>query len=247
MHKYTSIMMQPERTNAYPTYTNFVDSSIYHDGGPLVQSLHDVASHEKEKEESEQTEHPPFYINKSYGKKLFVVDNFYNDPDTIRDFALTQVEYKEDLRWYKGLRSVRPYRPKGLKEAFEFIMGERIIDFEQGYNGVFQICIAEDPQVYHYDMQKWAAMIYMTPDAPIESGTRLHRSKINGARRATDVDADTAFSGGFYDSTKFDIADSAGNLYNRLVIMDARCIHSAGPYFGQNKQDGRLTHLFFFD
>ena len=51
----------------------------------------------------------------------------------------------------------------------------------------------------------------------------------------------------FYDSTKFDIADSAGNLYNRLVIMDARCIHSAGPYFGQNKQDGRLTHLFFFD
>jgi len=247
MYKYTSIMMQPERTNAYPTYTNFVDSSIYHDGGPLVQSLHDVALYEKEKEESGQIEHPPFYINKSYGKKLFVVDNFYNDPDTIRDFALTQVEYKEDLRWYKGLRSVRPYRPKGLKEAFEFIMGERIIDFEQGYNGVFQICIAEDPQVYHYDLQKWAAMIYMTPDAPLESGTRLHRSKINGARRATDVDADTAFSGGFYDSTKFDIADSAGNLYNRLVIMDARCIHSAGPYFGQNKQDGRLTHLFFFD
>jgi len=47
MYKYTSIMMQPERTNAYPTYTNFVDSSIYHDGGTLDQSLHSIASHEK--------------------------------------------------------------------------------------------------------------------------------------------------------------------------------------------------------
>jgi hypothetical protein len=38
-----------------------------------------------------------------------------------------------------------------------------------------------------------------------------------------------------------------GNIYNRLVIMDAQSIHSAGPYFGSNKTDSRLTHLFFFD
>jgi len=51
----------------------------------------------------------------------------------------------------------------------------------------------------------------------------------------------------FYDSTKFDLVDSAGNVYNRLVIMDAHCIHSAGPYFGTSPETGRLTHLFFFD
>jgi hypothetical protein len=55
------------------------------------------------------------------------------------------------------------------------------------------------------------------------------------------------FTGGYYDSTKFDIIGNASNIYNRLVIMDAQNIHSAGPYFGQNKMDGRLTHLFFFD
>jgi hypothetical protein len=87
----------------------------------------------------------------------------------------------------------------------------------------------------------------LTPDAPIESGTRLHRSKINGVRHSGDAYVDSAFTGGFLDSTKFDVVDSAGNIYNRLVIMDARCIHSAGQYFGQNFNDGRLIHLFFFD
>jgi hypothetical protein len=90
-------------------------------------------------------------------------------------------------------------------------------------------------------------MIYLTPNAPIESGTRLHRSKINGTRDSRELNVGDAFSGGFLDSTKFEITDSAANIYNRLVIMDARCIHSAGPYFGQGMQDGRLTHLFFFD
>jgi len=245
MLKYTSIMMQPERTNPYPTYTNFIDAAMYHDGGPLVQDLHNIAVYQNDLQNSTQT--LPFFINTSHNKRMFIVDNFYNNPDQIREFALSQVEYQEDLRWYKGLRSTTTYRPKGLKEAFEFIMGEPIKDFEQGWNGCFQITRAHDPQVYHYDQQTWAAMIYLTPNAPLESGTRLHQSKINGTRHSSDVDADRAFSGGFYDSNKFDIVDSAGNLYNRLVIMDARCIHSAGPYFGQNEQDGRLTHLFFFD
>jgi glycosyltransferase involved in cell wall biosynthesis len=245
MLKVCTPMIQEDRVNPFPRYVNFIDSAMYHDGGPLVKDLWNLAV-EKVNEEKNKPQ-LPFFINTSYNKRMFIVDNFYNNPDQIRNFALSQVEFKEDLRWYKGLRSTTTYRPKGLKEAFEHIIGERIKDFEQGWNGCFQITRAHDPQVYHYDQQTWAAMIYLTPNAPLESGTRLHQSKINDARHSTDMDADKAFSGGFYDSNKFHIVDSAGNLYNRLVIMDARCIHSAGPYFGQNEQDGRLTHLFFFD
>jgi len=190
---------------------------------------------------------PPFYINKITSKKLFVVDNFYYNPDEIRDFALSQT-FVADLRYYKGLRSTVSFRPPGLKEVFESIIGEKInVWDEYNNNGCFQICTAEDPQVYHNDEQKWAAMIYLTPNAPYESGTRLHRSKITGARHLKDVPFDGTFSGGFYDSTKFDTIDSVGNIYNRLVLMDAQCIHSAGPYFGYDKPTGRLTHLFFFD
>jgi hypothetical protein len=90
-------------------------------------------------------------------------------------------------------------------------------------------------------------MIYLSPIAPFESGTRTHQSKITAARHMNDPYCQDSFSGGFYDSTKFDIIDSIGNVYNRLVIMDAQQIHSAGNYFGNSKETGRLIQLFFFD
>jgi hypothetical protein len=188
-----------------------------------------------------------FKFNSNQNKRMFIVDNFYDNPDEIRNFALNQ-EYIEDLRWYKGLRSKVMFRPPGLKERFEEIINEKINVFEDHYyNGCFQLCKSNDLQVYHCDVQKWAAMIYLTPNAPLESGTRLHRSKINGCRHGSEPNIDNSFSGDFYDSTKFDIVDGAGNIYNRLVIMDAQCIHSAGPYFGSTIETCRLTHLFFFD
>ena len=110
-------------------------------------------------------------------------DNFYNNPDEIRNFALTQVEYKQDLRWYKGYRSTTNFHPTGIRESFEDIIGENITNFGQGVNGCFQIMTATDQQVYHFDEQKWAAMVYLTPNAPIESGTRLHRAKGNSEIR----------------------------------------------------------------
>ena len=234
----TSKMMQPERKNPFPKYVMMIDRSIYIDSGTRVQELYDIARNSRNK--------PTIYINTNMKKKLFVVDNFYTDPDYVRSIAL-QADFKQDIRFYKGKRSSAHHFP-GTKEAFESIIGEKITNWEeQGINGCFQITTADDPQVYHHDLQKWAAMIYLTPNAPVESGTRLHRSKINGTMHMNDDDIKNAFVGGFYDSTKFDTIADAGNLYNRLVIMDAQNIHSAGNYFGHNNETGRLTHLFFFD
>jgi glycosyltransferase involved in cell wall biosynthesis len=245
MLEVTTKMMQPERTNPFPRYCNFIDTSMYHDS-PVgtVQQLHEIAL-SNTKEENVNT----FFINKTPQKRLFVVDNFYENPDEIREFALTKVDYKTDLNWYKGYRSVQSYHPPGIVEAFEDIIGQRIVSFPVGtVNGCFQIMTASDQQVYHYDEQKWAAMIYLTPNAPVQSGTRLHRAVGNNTiRHKNDPLVDSHFNGNFYDSTKWEIADSTGNFYNRLVIMDAQCVHSAGAYFGDNFENGRLTHLFFFD
>lgn len=245
MLEVTTKMMQPERMNPFPRYCNFIDTSMYYDS-PVgtVQQLHDIAL-SNTKEQKMET----FYINKLQSKRLFVVDNFYSDPDSVRNFALTQVEYKQDIQWYKGYRSVQSYHPPGIVEAFEDIIGQKIISFPVGtVNGCFQIMKASDPQVWHFDEQKWAAMIYLSPNAPIQSGTRLHRATGNSfIRHKDDPGVDEYFNGNFYDSTKWEIADSVGNYYNRLIIMDAQCVHSAGPYFGDNFENGRLTHLFFFD
>ena len=239
MFHVTSKMMEPERKNPFPKYVVMIDRSMYHDGGTKVKELYDIAC--------DKTGYKPkFYINTNMKKKLFVVDDFYANPDEVRKFAMS-LEYKRDIRFYKGQRT-ESYRFEGLKETFETIIGEKINNWEEhGHNGCFQIVTAEDPQVYHHDLQKWAAMIYLTPNAPVDSGTRLHRSRINGATHMSDDNIQGAFVGGYYDSSKFDTIADAGNLYNRLVIMDAQNIHSAGNYFGQDNETGRLTHLFFFD
>ena len=188
-----------------------------------------------------------FEINPQRSKRLFVVDNFYSSPDIVREIALS-MQFVEDLRYYKGLRSTQYCRTPEMKEAFEQIIGQKIVDWDNhGFNGCFQITTANDPQVYHCDMQTWAGVLYLTPDAPLESGTRLHSHKQTGLRHGTEPNIGDAFSGGFFDSTKFNTVDSAGNVFNRLILMDARHIHSAGTYFGNSKETGRLVQLFFFD
>jgi hypothetical protein len=243
MLEVTTRAVQPDRTNPFPDLMFIIDVNCYYDTGSYVTDLHTKAkilNHDS-------TQRYNLTLNSTRNKRVFVVDNFYADPDSVRNYAMS-LDFAKDLRWYKGLRTTTAYRPDQIKTAFEEIIGQSITNWEEhGFNGVFQLTTAEDPQVYHYDSQKWAAMIYLTPNAPVHSGTRLHKSLITGARSADEEGVDGAFSYGFYDSTKFDVVDDMGNIYNRCVIMDARNIHSAGPYFGQNLQNGRLIHLFFFD
>ena len=55
------------------------------------------------------------------------------------------------------------------------------------------------------------------------------------------------FKNGYLDPTEFDVVDVVGNIYNRIVIFNAKFIHSASCYFGTNIDNGRLFQLFFFD
>lgn len=181
---------------------------------------------------------------------FIVVDNFYTDPDQVRDLALTQ-DYAPDLRYHKGKRTSTKFFAPDTKQVFESLIGRKITkwtDFE--YNGIFQYCTAEDSLVYHSDVQSYAAAVYLTPDAPVECGTSFYRSKKHPNVRKIDVNDlnyNQVFEGGFYDKTKFDLVDTVGNVYNRLVLWDARLIHSAAQYFGTDKDNSRLFHLFFFD
>lgn len=188
----------------------------------------------------------PLKLNRKPQMTTWVVDNFYADPIAVRNFALKQ-EFVEEKDYYKGCRTKHQYFLPGTKEAFEKIMGIQIREWEShGMCGKFQYCTAQDSLVYHHDGQTWAAMIYLTPDAPYDCGTSLFASK-NGARKSSDANIRTAFDGGFYDSTKFDLIDSIGNVFNRLFIFDAQNIHAASKYFGQTIEDSRLFHIFFFD
>lgn len=245
--KITNILVDPNRKNPFPKYNFIINKNHYIDTGTLVTELRNTAINKFESQYKSNLTMYNLAINTNKKKRIFVVDNFYTNPHQIREYALG-VEFSPDIRYYKGMRSIQQHIFQGTKEAFEEIMGEKINRFhEHGMCGRFQICTAEDPVVYHYDDQKWAAMIYLSPDAPFECGTSLLAHKATKIRGADDANSDQAFAGGFFDKTKFDVVDVVGSVYNRLVIFDSRCIHAACQYFGNSKETGRLTHLFFFD
>lgn len=192
-------------------------------------------------------------------KDLIVVDNFYADPDMVRDYAMNNLDFAPS-GYHKGERSQSRYILDGTKERLEEIMGETITNWNHsGYaNGVFQFCTADQPIVYHVDQQMYAAMVYLTPDAPPQTGTATYRSKFTGVSsfptgedRNTQEYVDT-FKGNsremnFYDGTQFEKIDEVGNVYNRLVIFNSCQLHAATEYFGDAIENSRFFHMFFFD
>lgn len=193
-----------------------------------------------------------FNLNISYksNKRIFVVDNFYEDPHSVREYALAQDFDQGGIgRGYIGCRTFKQFLFPGLKEKFEEILGTKIVRWEEhGMNGRFQYSIAGEPLVYHCDDQRWAGMLYLTPDAPFESGTTMWAHKRTKIRHNSHPQIMSTFrQESTLDKTPYEPVDVIGNVFNRLVIFDAGCIHSASEYFGFNQDNGRLWHMFFFD
>jgi len=204
--------------------------------------------------------HDYMFVNKSLPVKFnndqrngfWVVDNFYANPDDIREFALAQEYHQGGLgKGYIGRRTFRQFLFPGLKEEFERIMGKKITAWEEhSMNGMFQYSMEGEPLVYHCDAQKWAAMIYLTPDAPLETGTGSFALKGTTIFHNSQEGIMAAFRGDGaqnLDKTLFEPVDSIGNVYNRLVIFNAGYLHAALGYFGYKPENARLWQMFFFD
>lgn len=208
-------------------------------------------------------------LNQQAKKRILIVDDFYADPDEVRAFALRQ-EFQPNPRDHKGQRSKQRFCFPGIKERFEQLLGKKITNWDKyGYNGVFQFCVGGDPIVYHSDVQMWAAVVYLTPDAPPSAGTAIYRSRATKGRTVEEsrktMSYRPAFSGPgkvlasereceqlmykdkLLDRTAWEQIDVMGNVYNRLAMWDARLVHAATDYFGTDINNSRLFQMFFFD
>jgi len=194
-----------------------------------------------------------FNINVNSQPTSWIVDNFYEDPDAVREFALNVPFFEGGLgRGFIGRRTQKQYLFPGLKEKIESIMGRKITGWE-GYdmNGRFQVAWSGEPLVWHCDSQQWGGMLYLTPNAPYQCGTTLYAHKKTRARTYREDGWDASWTGVpgecHLDGTPFEPVDVLGNVYNRLVIFDAAAIHSASEYFGTVMDNARLWQMFFFD
>lgn len=194
---------------------------------------------------------------------LIVIDDFYNNVDSVREFALAQDFYIKGN--YPGARTenfinestknqiqdiIYPYsgnvtnwmddQPRDL-----LLKGEISTEKGTGYTGAFQISYASDRSWIHTDdNNNWAGVLYLTPDAPTVGGTGFYRSKINGSIYGQN-DNDVGPYG--QDKSKWDLVNEVHNIYNRLILFRSDQWHTSMEYFGNDNQTGRLTQVFFFN
>ena len=187
----------------------------------------------------------------SLSRQVVVVDDFLSNPDELRELALSQ-DYEE--KHSVGVRSAQFLWAGVYKPAFEALLGVEIFDDQfsehNKCNTCFQWCEARTPVVIHSDQQQYAGALYLTPNAPPESGTSFYQHKSTGLREPSDnrAEMDITFAEGtLFDRTKWVEVDRIGNVYNRLVLWNGKAIHSGSAYFGAEIRNARLFQVFFFN
>jgi hypothetical protein len=148
---------------------------------------------------------------------IIIIDNFYNDPNSI-------------IENYKcGNPPI--HSPSQFQDNFEKILGVKI-DTSNKYESqnICSIILHNYPIVINNGNNKFG-IIFLTPDAPANTGITLYRTKV-----VTDVDA-----------TDFEKVDIIGNVYNRLVICNTQYVQAISHNFLNNIPNTRLTHMFAFD
>jgi hypothetical protein len=183
-----------------------------------------------------------------------IIDDFYSNPYEVREFALQQ-EFQVRGN-FPGERT-ESFLNENIKETIQNILlpiaGE-VTSWGGQYTGSFQYTTAKDRSWIHSDSYTdWAGVCYLTPDAPLSSGTGLfmHKeTKLRGWKHYKDEEDDPIYeivSTESQDYTKWDMVDRVGNVFNRLILYRSENFHVSLDYFGKDKEDGRLFQVFFFN
>lgn len=163
---------------------------------------------------------------------FIIIENFYEDPDKVREYALQQIyNYSPD---YPGKRCAS-YYPNHIHSALKTILSPYFsnVNVQTGsFNGEFQITTKNDVSWIHQDKSNAtdqttiAGVCFLTPNPPLDSGTIFFEKDLKNDYIQTDM---------------------INNKYNRLILFNGHIHHISGKYFGSTDNDSRLTQVFFLD
>jgi hypothetical protein len=198
---------------------------------------------------------------------VVVVDNFFKEPNKIREFALT-LEYKKDeASNYPGLRTdclstIAPQVYNEILKKFfsiyydfnnEALTWKVSVQFQKTDNNF-------DTGWIHFDndgdtSNKVSGIVFLSPNAPLNSGTSIYKLKdnvvmpmINGKAKHTHYQNNGKLEDLValkeLEKSQFDETIKVSNVYNRLISFEAGEYHSAQNYFGEDNES-RLILVFF--
>ena len=175
---------------------------------------------------------------------IIIVDDFYPDPDNMRQQALNA---DFSIRGnFPGVRTPS-FATDELKKRFETIIGKKITYWPSQYNGSFQYTTADQKSWIHRDCTDYSAIIYMSPNAPANSGTVTYRHLKTNTQFATNLIIGQILDADSNNYAAWEQMDVIGNKYNRCILFNGKCSHKSNEYFGTDKVSGRLFQTFFFD
>jgi hypothetical protein len=200
-----------------------------------------------------------FKINNTYkqSSELIIIDDFYENPNEIRKYALLQEFYITGS--FPGVRTKRNYAQHEifykLKDLLEkcgydsceqkFFTGTE--DSTQDSNCSFTLSTAVnkshswvhvDGELDDKDVVRIGAIIYLTPNAPLSGGTVFYEFiEDNAPEKVREKYT--------HDITKWRKTNTVSNVFNRIIIFNANKYHSINRLFGTDKYNGRLTQNIF--
>jgi hypothetical protein len=204
---------------------------------------------------------------------IVIQDNFYPNPEEIREKALNQFFFpgvKGKKVMFPGQITVSTFSNENfiyVKNRLEKILNRKIIHFpKKNSNTAFTLGLETKNYInwVHHDVAKqtekvtndldgeaWASVLYLTPNAPVTHGTGLFRDKEKkSVERRDDLRISAESFKGFWEQTEsstFEMHTYVGNIYNRLVVYPAAYWHA--PFnagWGHDKKTGRLVQVCFF-
>jgi hypothetical protein len=202
-------------------------------------------------------------MKNQFRKNLIVVDNFYSNPDAVRQFALTSEYEERGGKNWPGRDSLYEHGKEELTQMCSQIVGEKLTTKSCNKCSYFRMTKENEygTQDIHFDPNPglvWAGVIYLTPTIHPTGGTKFWKHKENGWEFApTQEEASKYGIHSHEDMVKFFNVDGKNRnkwietdnisfRYNRLVLFNPFMFHSNGDWFGTTNQDARLVQLLFF-
>ena len=204
-------------------------------------------------------------------KTFFVIDNFYNDPDQIRQKVLSG----DGFSWFPNQTSYSfpngnaPFLGKMTREKYvpdhqvDFVvskvLGKNVAPIMRKDHGTFRLTLENEEEnmfthlvhsdgVYEENKNAWAGIVYLTPVTEEIEGTIFYKNTVlNRSQCESKSDYDTIQKIGNDNPVQWRKELMSYFVYNRLIVYRGDLFHSPGPGFGTDDQSGRLIQLLFWE